>query len=233
MTMRLLLTSAILSGVLMIAAAADRSDAAKAKQALQEVGDFVGQWNLTGEMKTAGRNTSWKETASWGWKFKGDDAWLRAEIKDGKYITRGDLKYLPDKKVYQFTATAADGTEQIFMGESRRGRLVLERTDAATGDVHRLTMNTLSEGVRFVLQYEVQQGGKGLFATVYRVAGTKEGETFAGGRGTQRPDCIVTGGAGTIPVSYMGKTYYVCCSGCKEEFEENPKKYVDAFENKK
>jgi YHS domain-containing protein len=33
-------------------------------------------------------------------------------------------------------------------------------------------------------------------------------------------------------VSYMGKSYFVCCSGCKEEFDANPKKYVDAAKKK-
>ena len=40
----------------------------------------------------------------------------------------------------------------------------------------------------------------------------------------------MTGGLGTIQVAYNGKTYYVCCSGCREEFAANPKKYVDEFE---
>lgn len=215
------------------ATAADpKADAAAAKKALQKVGDFVGQWNLTGETKAAGRLASWKETATWGWKFKGGDAWLTVEVKDGRYFTAGELRYQPDKKVYQFTATGKDGKEQVFTGEAKRGRLTLERKDDRTGDVHRLTMNTLSEGVRFTLQYEKQDGGAGLFAAVYKSAGTKEGETFAGGKANKKPDCVVTGGAGTIPVSYMGKTYYVCCSGCKEEFEANPKKYVEAAEKK-
>jgi YHS domain-containing protein len=27
----------------------------------------------------------------------------------------------------------------------------------------------------------------------------------------------------------MGETFYVCCSGCRDAFNENPKKYVDEF----
>ncbi len=40
--------------------------------------------------------------------------------------------------------------------------------------------------------------------------------------GDSYPVCIVTEGRGTIPVTYGGKTYYVCCSGCKDLFEEEP-----------
>ncbi|MCA9060042.1 MAG: YHS domain-containing protein [Planctomycetaceae bacterium] len=31
---------------------------------------------------------------------------------------------------------------------------------------------------------------------------------------------------GTITVSYMGRSYYVCCSGCKAAFEEDPAKWI-------
>ena len=44
---------------------------------------------------------------------------------------------------------------------------------------------------------------------------------------------MVSGGLGTIRVSYQGKTYYVCCSGCKAEFDANPEKYAKEYEAKK
>jgi hypothetical protein len=92
-------------------------------------------------------------------------------------------------------------------------------------------MNTAAEGVRFLMTYEVQEGGKGLFSNVYKIAANKEGESLAGGG--KKNECIVTGGLGTIAVSFEGKTYYVCCSGCRYEFNDNPKKYIDAAAKKK
>ena len=35
-----------------------------------------------------------------------------------------------------------------------------------------------------------------------------------------------------MPVEHMGKTYYVCCGGCRDEFRENPEKYIKEFEAK-
>ena len=32
---------------------------------------------------------------------------------------------------------------------------------------------------------------------------------------------------------YMGKTYYVCCGGCKDAFNDDPAKYVKEFEERK
>jgi hypothetical protein len=46
------------------------------------------------------------------------------------------------------------------------------------------------------------------------------------------PECVVSGGLGTSKVSYMGKDYFVCCSGCRDEFRANPEKYVKEWERK-
>jgi hypothetical protein len=212
-------------------AADDKADPAKAKKALQDVGDFVGEWKGNAESKAGGRNTLWKENYSWAWKFKDGDAKLAVVLEGGKHFKSGELTYLPDKKIYRLTAKDAADKEQVFDGELKRGRLELSHTDSKSGDVYKLTMNTAAEGVRFVLSYEVQTGGKGLFTTVYKSAANKEGESLAGGG--KKNECVVTGGLGTIAVSYMGKTYYVCCGGCRDEFNENPKKYVEAYEKKK
>jgi hypothetical protein len=36
----------------------------------------------------------------------------------------------------------------------------------------------------------------------------------------------MTGGAAGMTVSYQGKSYAVCCTGCRDEFNENPAKYA-------
>ena len=220
----------LFAGLFALSVAADeKADAAKSKKALQEIGEFIGQWNL--DAKPA-KGPSWKETPTFGWKFKKDESWIEIENRDGKQFTKGELKYLADKKLYQLTTTDKDKKTQVFTGDFKRGTMKLEAKEAKSGDVHRLTINTLSEGVRLSVNYEVQAGGKGLFAGVYKAAGTKEGESFAGGAATKKPECVVTGGVGTTTVQFNGKTYYVCCSGCRDEFMESPKKYVDAFEKK-
>ena len=57
---------------------------------------------------------------------------------------------------------------------------------------------------------------------------TREGTRLAveGGDG---PECVVTGGRGSIQFSYKGQTYYVCCSGCKQAFDENPEKILSEY----
>lgn len=41
---------------------------------------------------------------------------------------------------------------------------------------------------------------------------------------------MISQGLGTTQVSYKGKSYWVCCSGCKAAFEEDPEKWIAKFE---
>ena len=50
---------------------------------------------------------------------------------------------------------------------------------------------------------------------------------------TKGPECIVSGGLGTMKVTYKGKDYYVCCSGCRDEFKSDPEKYIKEYEERK
>jgi hypothetical protein len=33
-------------------------------------------------------------------------------------------------------------------------------------------------------------------------------------------------------VSYKGKTYYVCCGGCRDAFRAEPEKFIKEYEEK-
>jgi YHS domain-containing protein len=50
--------------------------------------------------------------------------------------------------------------------------------------------------------------------------------------GGDGPECVVTGGKGTIAINYKGATYYVCCSGCKQAFNENPEKILAEYKQR-
>jgi hypothetical protein len=63
------------------------------------------------------------------------------------------------------------------------------------------------------------------------VACNKAGESL--GAKEKKNLCVVSGGVGTSTVTYKGQTYYLCCSGCRDAFNENPEKYIKEFEAKK
>jgi len=238
MLRRFMALSFALVAAALVAVAADPpkltpAEAAKAKKALQEVQDFMGGWNLEGTQKTGTKTEAWKEKVDWSWKFKTEVPTIKVSFAEGKgkYYSKGELTYFVDKKKYVMTLVAKDKSEHVFEGDLlRSGGLKLESKDAKTGDITRITMNTLADGIRFSFKVEKQEGGKGLFASAFQMTGNKEGESLAGG--TKKPECIVTGWAASIAVSYQGKQYFVCCSGCRDAFNENPEKFIKMLEKK-
>lgn len=202
------------------------------KEALQKLQDFIGEWKGNGgpDGKTVSKNV-WSETLNWGWRFKGDDAWLVLEIKNGKHIKAGEMRWVPEKKQYKFTATDIKDNKMVFQGALKKDILTLDRVDPKTGETQQIQMNNAAEGVRFIYRYARKDEGKTLFKKEYMVAATKEGMSLGGKE--KKTECVVSGGLGTTPVSFKGETFYVCCSGCRDAFAENPEKYVKEFKAKK
>ena len=122
-----LLAGGLFAGLLMATAtmAADKNEEVAVKKALQQVGEMVGEWKGNGKAKVGTREQLWKETISFGWKFKGGESWIAVEFKDGKNFTSGDLKYVLDKKLYRLTVTDVNKKELVFDGTIVKGNLVL------------------------------------------------------------------------------------------------------------
>jgi hypothetical protein len=202
------------------------------KEALAPFNELIGEWKATGVLKAKpaqAKDSFWTETHNWVWKFKGEDAWVKVKIHKGKYFTSGELRYLPDKGEYKFTLETVDNKTVVFTGTYEDRWLTLVNEDPATKETQKLVIRLLHSN-RFLYQYDVLRDGKAFYTRIYQVGATKLGEEFASGDG--RPECIVTGGLGTIKVAIGGETYYVCCSGCRDEFLSNPQKYIAAAKKK-
>jgi hypothetical protein len=204
-----------------------------AKEALQALNDFIGKWNGSGapEKPRPDPRETWKESLDWSWRFKGDDAWLTVTMDPGKQFRGGELRFLPDKQRYQLTATTRDGKKLVFEGQLKDEILTLERVDAASKETQRLTMNLAGDGVRFIYRYEHRPAGRTVFTRDFQVACTKEGESLAAKE--KKLECVVSGGLGKIRIDFKGTTYYVCCTGCRDAFLENPEKYIKEYEARK
>src|SRR5947209_8586644 len=99
-------TALVTSLLLLAIPAAAAPPAKRPKEALQAFNDLIGSWRCTGQpegSRAEKQRGFWTETLSWEWQFKGDDAWLVAAFDKGKHFTRGELRYLPDKDLYQLT----------------------------------------------------------------------------------------------------------------------------------
>jgi YHS domain-containing protein len=226
---RLLMTALVLS----LYVGGLRADDKDAKEALKALQDFIGGWKGNGAPSRPGapRTEIWSETIEWGWNFKSKEPTLNLKVEKGKHIKEGSLRFLPDKKVYQLTLVDAKGGKREFEGEFKDNYLRLERTDPDSKEVQKITMNNAAEGVRFIYLYEHKADGKTTFVKDYQVSATKIGESL--GKTEKKNECVVSGGTGTMAVTYKGETFYVCCSGCRDEFFANPEKYIKEFKAKK
>jgi hypothetical protein len=205
----------------------------KPKEALQAFNDLIGSWRGSGEpngTRTEKQEGFWVETIRWEWQFKGDDAWLACGIDKGKHLAGAELRYLADKDAYQMIVRTAAKESLTFEGKLKDKRLTLERTDEAKKETQRLVVYLLRDN-RYQYRYEVKADGRESFTEIYHVWGTKEGVEFASG--DDKPECVVSGGLGTMSVVYKGETYYFCCSGCRDAFKDDPEKYIKEYKARK
>jgi hypothetical protein len=216
------------------ASTADKAVARSPKEALQAFNDLIGPWRATGTPEGTQQEKQrgfWTESMDWAWQFKGNDTRLQFTQDKGKYFTKGDLRYLPDKDLYQLDLVTPGKETLSFEGAFKDNRLTLERSDEAKKETQRLTFTFLHAN-RFLYRYEVKPADKAAFAKVYEVGVTKQDVAFAGPADNQ-PECIVSGGLGKIPVTYKGQTYYVCCTGCRDAFKDDPEKYLKEYAERK
>jgi hypothetical protein len=201
------------------------------KEALQELQDFIGKW----KGQASGKVDSPKETASWGWRFKGKDVSLTVEMPESKVYKSGEMRFLSDKGKYQLTLVDRHDKKQVYVGNvnKKTKALELERKVPDTGDTEQVKINSAGGGVRLVQAVWLKPAGRTIFSKQYELAYTKEGESFGVAAGQKGPECVVTGGLGTMQVSYMGATYYVCCTGCRDAFNENPAKIIAEYKARK
>ena len=209
--------------------AADPPAKRTSKEALQALNDLVGSWRCTGTPEGK-KKEFWTESMEWQWQFKGDEAWMKVAFEKGKHFAGGELRFLPDKDQYQLTLQTVDKEKLMFAGSLKDKALTLDREDESAKETQRLVFTFLHPN-RFLYRYETKAADARAFAKLYQVGATKNGVPFA--EGETGPECIVSGGLGTMQVSHKGKTYYVCCSGCRDAFNENPAKVVAEYLKKK
>jgi ribosomal protein L24E len=219
----------LLVGSLLVAGEPAKIDQRKA---LQPFNSFIAPWKGTGvpdgtrEEKQAG---FWTEMVTWQWQFEKDDAWLQAKFDQGRFYVRGELRGLGDNR-YKLMLETKGGDSLGFEGELKDNKLTLDRVDPKAKESQRLTFRLLHSN-RVTYTYETKAEGKVTFVRKYQVGLTNQNEPFAN-NGSTGPECIISGGLGTMQVSHKGKTYYVCCSGCRDEFKANPEKYIAEWEAK-
>jgi len=197
------------------------------KAALAKCNELIGGWRGTGQPRRGSARGAWRETAEWVWEFEEGGVAIRFDVTDGRLLTTGRLTYDAPAGKYKFVAQVPDDEERTYTGAFEENKLVLESAADADGELHRITVTPLNEKRTLVL-FEKRREEQRAFSRVAEVGYTREGTRLAFS-GTSGPECVVTGGTGTMPVMYKGQTYYVCCSGCRQAFEDDPEGVIAEY----
>jgi YHS domain-containing protein len=222
------LLGALLGGVAAVAAESERRAIPEPFVPFEHM---IGSWKGQG-IPTANRLKGWPEKHMWAWKFaKGVPVGMSLVLEGDKTLTKAELTSDAAGKQYRLQGTDADGKAVTYVGTyggtSSSKMLTLDRVGDTPEGKERIVIWPYSNMIRYALWLEHQDPGAPQFKRVIEVGLTKEGEAFAaGGSAADLPKCILTGGAASMTVSYQGKSYPICCSGCRDEFNENPEKYA-------
>lgn len=186
------------------------------------------------------------EEPKWVWDFRsqpGQPA-LVMKSEQSQHITEARLTYLIERQLYQLTAKDKTGETRTlegtftapveeFEGEDHRvhRKYKLQLTEVADArDALQLVFNQ-QDNNRYQLEVEKKRGQR--FVRIDTVGTQREGSSFAiNDSDYKERTCVISGGLGTTQVSYNGKSYWVCCSGCKAAFDEEPEKWIAEFEAK-
>lgn len=193
---------------------------AAAQKALEPFNSYIGGWRGAGQVRRGSRTGAWQEDGIFVWNFDKGGVGVQYDVKEGKHIRHGLLTWDAKKKTFRFKATFADKVERDYTGKFEKNAFVLESEPDAKDYVSRVTIRQLNEK-RMLVLYETRKASQSFYRRVGEVGYTREGTRLASSD-SSGPECVVTGGAGTIAVSFKGKTYYVCCTGCRDAFNDDP-----------
>ena len=211
------------------------------KKALKPIQVVLGPWHAIID------KTKTYEDLQWVWDWKTDRAQPALTMttkEDGEYFKSVRLTYLVEDEKFQMTLTDKEGKQRVLQGvfteeptdkpgedkkqtPQRTFKLQLtEQGDAK--DRWQVVMNQ-QDNNRYLLELSRLRGKN--FVRFDTAASQREGTSFAvNDSDFKEKTCVISQGLGTIQVSHKGKSYWVCCSGCKAAFEEDPEKWIAKFE---
>jgi YHS domain-containing protein len=237
-------------------AAAEKAGSAKLdstvadKKALTPFQGLIGDWKGVGQPRRGSSLGSWSEESQWAWRFADGRAEIVAKLDHDPFF--GALRLQAGERAGQFRLIATPPTDKPDVKRAARpaeengsgtnearfngtvgadGQLVLniEGAPAPARPAH-VTLRIVAGGDRLVMLYEARNGER--FTRLAEVGSTRRGSSFAV-KEVGAHECIVTGGNGTIAVEYKGETYYVCCTGCRDLFKQEPEKVLAEYRERK
>lgn len=198
---------------------------------LKKLNPLVGSWRGVGQPKRGSRVGAWTETVTCQWDFSQTGAAIEMTSDTDKQFSSLRFFPAPEAQTIRIVQSMPDAESREYTGKMPAdwpGKIVLVSQPDADGQVHRCTVQQLSD-IRITILLETQSRAMGSFRRVAGIGYTRVGHKLAQSGGAQRK-CVVTGGLGTIPVVHQGKTWYVCCQGCRQAFEAAPDEIIAEYQ---
>ncbi len=212
---------------------ASEAELAVQKERLGKIQKLIGGWKGVGQPQRGSTKDSWTEQSDWAWKFSPQQTTMFSRPEQSKYFSKVEMSAAGKAGEYTLQATPKDGGEAVaYRGTlDKDERLVLENKDAPAGLPQRISLRFVADGKRLLMLYEGKTQFSDQLVRLAEVGFTRVGSGF--GQGAQGPECVVTGGAGTMVVEYLGQKYYVCCTGCRDYFNADPAKALAEYKERK
>ena len=208
---------------------------------LQPLQILLGQWR--GTTRREYENFKAVDIHEWVWDLRSNPAQPALTIQSDKspYIKTGRLTWDTEQNTFVMTVADPAGTTRQFSGDFTEPVHEIVGSDDKLHRVFRLEFNQISNGDRSELwqlafaqqennRYLLEVGkrrGKADFARFDTVSTQREGTSFAvSDSGYAEKTCIISEGLGTMEVTWKGRSYWVCCTGCKAAFEEDPETWI-------
>lgn len=190
------------------------------KDALAHWNNLIGGWRGTGQPRRGSNVGAWREDNNWAWQFSETEAALVGTVTKGKLAVTLKITAGAEAGTYKLEWTSPEKTVRNLSGRIEDGKLVLSSAPDEMNEVYRVTLTLLND-LRTLILFEKRKADQQSYNRLAEVGYTREGARLAGAGGGG-PECVVTGGLGTIKVQHAGKEYYVCCTGCQQAFNDDP-----------
>ena len=211
-------------------------------QALQPFNVLLGEWS--GKTKKQFDGFAKVDSQKWAWDYKTDREHPSVAFASDKnvYFRQAWLTYAADKSTFRMTVEDPEKQKRVLEGTWTEGgeprqesdgkkpqwtyKLQLTQVEPAGGDLLRVEF-FLRENNEYMVTLFRKPPKSMQFMQVDVVRAQREGTSFAvADSDNPGPKCIVSGGLGTMTVTHNGKSYPVCCTGCKAAFEEDPERWL-------
>lgn len=207
---------------------------------LQPLQVLLGQWRGT----TRREFESFKAVDSheWVWDLRTNPSQPALTLNSDKspYLRTARLTWDTEQRKFLLTAVDGEGKERRFSGDFTEPPHEITGSDDKLHRVYRLELNEDStdaqeawqvafvqqENNRYLLEV-ARRRGKAAYTRWDTVSTQREGTSFAlSDTDYAEKTCIISEGLGTTELVFKGRSYWVCCSGCKAAFEEDPEKWI-------